>query len=61
MKEWSSGASTVGMEGMHYNIRSGSRPISTVLMDASINALRRKISIDISIRFIEFYFLFIFF
>lgn len=45
--EWSSGASTVAMEGMLKSTRNGSRKIPHVRMDVSINALGHKISIEI--------------
>ncbi len=46
IKEWLFGANIVGMVGMPFNIRNGSRKISIVHMDVSINAFKFKISHD---------------
>jgi hypothetical protein len=49
MTGWSSGASTVAMEGMLKSTRNGSRKIPHVRMGVSINASGHRISIEILI------------
>ena len=54
MRGWSFGASIVGMVGMHSSIRSGSSRISTVHMAVNMSVSRKRISIDLFIKGIEF-------